>query len=51
MRLLCVDGETAFVTTASIDAITAVAPTQDWYPYAAGSFGAEMMLELRADST
>jgi hypothetical protein len=45
LRVLCVDGDDVYPATVDATRIAAVsrdAPT--WYPYAAGSFGAEMML-------
>jgi len=45
LRVLCVDGEDVFPATVDATRIAAVsgdAPV--WYPYAAGSFGVEMML-------
>jgi hypothetical protein len=45
LRVLCVDGDDVYPATVDATHIAAVsrdAPT--WYPYAAGSFGAEMML-------
>jgi len=45
LRVLCVDGDDAFPTTVEASHIVAVSPnTPLLYPYAAGSFGAEMML-------
>jgi hypothetical protein len=45
LRVLCVDGEDVFPTTVDANRIAAVSrDTPAWYPYAAGSFGAEMML-------
>jgi hypothetical protein len=44
LRVLCVDGGIAFVTTVSAAHLTAVAPTSNWFPYAAGCFGAEMSM-------
>jgi len=45
LRVLCIDGDDVFPATVDATRIAAVSrdkPT--WYPYAAGSFGAEMML-------
>jgi hypothetical protein len=45
LRVLCIDGDEVFPATVDATHIAAVSrddPT--WYPYAAGSFGAEMML-------
>ena len=45
LRVLCVDGDDVFPTTVDASHIVAVSPnTPLLYPYAAGSFGAEMML-------
>ena len=45
LRVLCVDGDAVFPTTVDASHIAAVSRTEPvWYPYAAGSFGAEMML-------
>ena len=45
LRVLCVDGDDVFPTTVDASHIVAVSPsTPVLYPYAAGSFGAEMML-------
>jgi hypothetical protein len=43
-RLLLDDGERSWAATVRLERVRAVAPPADWYPYAAGSFGAEMML-------
>jgi hypothetical protein len=45
LRVLCVDGDDVFPTTVNASHIAAVARAEGtWYPYAAGSFGVEMML-------
>ncbi len=45
LRVLCVDGDEIFPTTLDATRIAAVARGEPaWYPYEAGSFGAEMML-------
>lgn len=44
LRLLCIDGSRAFVTAIEATDVLAAAPSENWYPYAAGCFGAEMML-------
>jgi hypothetical protein len=45
LRVLCVDGDEIFPTTLDATRIAAVAGGEPaWYPYEAGSFGAEMML-------
>ncbi|MCU1231730.1 MAG: hypothetical protein JWO97_4614 [Acidobacteria bacterium] len=43
-QLLCVDGSAIFLMPLRIDDIRAVGEPQRWYPHAAGSFGAELML-------
>ncbi|HYH06080.1 MAG TPA: hypothetical protein VEK11_03370 [Thermoanaerobaculia bacterium] len=44
LRVLVDDGTRAFPATVRVTRIDAVADEREWYPYAAGSFGAEMML-------
>jgi hypothetical protein len=45
LRVICVDGDDVFPTTIDASHIAAVSRAEPvWYPYAAGSFGAEMML-------
>jgi hypothetical protein len=45
LRVLCVDGDHVFPTVIDASHIAAVSRAEPvWYPYAAGSFGAEMML-------
>jgi hypothetical protein len=45
LHVLCVDGDDVFPATIDASHIAAVSRAQPvWYPYAAGSFGAEMML-------
>jgi hypothetical protein len=45
LRVLCIDGDDVFPTTVDASHITAVSRAEPvWYPYAAGSFGVEMML-------
>ncbi len=44
LRVLCVDREQVFPATVRVLRIDAVAEEARWYPYGAGSFGAEMML-------
>lgn len=51
LRLLVVDGDFAYPVTARIDQIESVGSERVWYPYGAGSFGAEMMLLSAAHST
>ena len=41
IQVLCADGA---LVTVDISHIAAIAPTETWYPYAAGAFGAEIML-------
>jgi hypothetical protein len=43
-RVLVRDGRSAFPATFRLTRIDAVAAHRTWYPYGAGSFGAEMML-------
>lgn len=44
MSVLCLDGDDAFAATINVTRIQAIVPTAGWYPYAAGCFGAEIML-------
>ena len=45
LRVLCIDGDDVFPATLDAGRIAAVSRDEPvWYPYAAGSFGAEMML-------
>jgi hypothetical protein len=45
LKVLCVDGDDVFPTTLDAAHIAAVSRGEPvWYPYAAGSFGVEMML-------
>jgi hypothetical protein len=45
LRVLCVDGDDVFSATLDASHIAAVSRGEPvWYPYAGGSFGAEMML-------
>jgi hypothetical protein len=45
LRFLCIDGDNVFPATVDATRIAAVSRNEPtWYPYAAGSFGAEMML-------
>jgi len=44
VRVLCVDGGDVFPATAGVTSVRAVGNTGVWYPYAAGAFGAEMLL-------
>jgi hypothetical protein len=43
-RLLVDDGHAVYPTTVRLTRIDAVSSARTWYPYAGGSFGAEMML-------
>jgi hypothetical protein len=44
-RVLCVDGDDVFPAELNADRVAAVSSGEPvWYPYAAGSFGVEMML-------
>ena len=43
-RVLCCDGESAFAATVAVTKIRAVGEAVCWYPYAAGTYGAEMLL-------
>jgi hypothetical protein len=45
LRILCLDGDDVFPITVGASHIAAVSRAEPvWYPYAAGSFGVEMML-------
>jgi len=45
LRVLCIDGDDVFPTTVDGSHIASVSRAEPvWYPYAAGSFGVEMML-------
>jgi hypothetical protein len=44
LRVLCVDGTRVYAATVEVTRILDAVATSTWYPYAAGSFGAEMML-------
>ena len=44
IRVLCADGRDVYPTTIPIRPIIAVRPAGTWYPYGAGTFGAEVML-------
>jgi hypothetical protein len=44
IRVLCVDRDAVYPTTVRIHRIVAARPGETWYPYAAGAFGAELML-------
>jgi hypothetical protein len=45
LHVLCIDGDDVFPTELSAEHVAAVSGREPaWYPYAAGSFGVEMML-------
>lgn len=44
VHVLCVDGEDIYPATIDVTRVLAVQPTSHWYPYSAGSFGAELVL-------
>ena len=44
LRVLVADRERVYPSTVRVTAVAAVGPARQWYPYGAGSFGAEMML-------
>jgi hypothetical protein len=44
LRLLCVDGGISFPVTLRLARLDAVAAEREWFPYAAGTWGSEMML-------
>jgi hypothetical protein len=44
LHVICVDGDDAFTATIGVERVLAVRNTGRWYPYAAGSFGAEMLV-------
>jgi hypothetical protein len=44
VRVLCVDGQDIYPATIDVTRVLAARPTSTWYPYSAGSFGAELML-------
>jgi hypothetical protein len=45
LRVLCVDGDDVYPAEVSAERVAAVSGNEPvWYPYAAGSFGVEMML-------
>lgn len=43
-RVLCVDGKRVFPTIITTARAAAAHPTNVWFPYAAGTFGAELMI-------
>lgn len=44
IRVLCVDGRSAYATSLPLRPILAARPTATWYPFGAGAFGVELML-------
>lgn len=44
LRVLVVDGERVFPSTVPVRPVAAAGPAGEWYPFGAGSFGAEMVL-------
>lgn len=44
LRVLVVDGDRVFPSTLPLRPVAAVGPAPEWYPFGAGSFGAEMVL-------
>jgi hypothetical protein len=44
LHVLCVDGGVVFPATIAVGRVLAVGPAKRWYPYGAGSFGAEMLV-------
>ena len=44
LRVLVDDGSRMFPATVHVDRVRSIAAAATWYPYAAGSFGAEMVL-------
>jgi hypothetical protein len=44
LRVLCVDGDASFPITVHLFRIEVVAAEREWFPYAAGVWGSEMML-------
>ncbi len=44
LHVLCRDGESAFAAAVDVTSIRAVGDALRWYPYAAGTYGAEMLL-------
>ncbi len=47
LRVLCEDRDRAFVSEINVDRVIAAKASADWFPYAAGCFGAAMNLECR----
>jgi hypothetical protein len=46
VRLLCTDSDSVFTAAVTIRRIRAAGPKWEWFPYGAGSWGAEMELEV-----
>lgn len=44
LRVLCQEGSSAFPATVAVTTTRAVGEPAGWYPYAAGTYGAEMLL-------
>ena len=44
LRVLCVEGQTAFPATLRVSRIESAGTAVRWYPHGAGSFGVEMVL-------
>jgi hypothetical protein len=44
LHVLCHHQNAFFPTTLTVNKVLAVNPTTRWYPYAAGSFGAELLV-------
>jgi hypothetical protein len=44
LRVLCIDGGDVFPAMAGVTSVRAAGDAAGWYPYAAGAFGAEMLL-------
>ena len=45
LRVLCVDGERIFATSVTVRRVVAAGEPRRWFPYGAGAFGAEMMVQ------
>lgn len=44
LRVLCQEGHSAFAATVTVTTVRAVGEPVRWYPYAAGTYGADMLL-------
>jgi len=44
LHVLCADGDEVFATTIAVERVLAARATDRWYPYGAGSFGAELLV-------